>query len=206
MSDLKRQQNRAKIVAAVSAITVFLVMILLFRMRNWMPFVAAGAVYAGVILGTWPILKRARRITLPDSVAREDFELAIGAMTNGITRFRDAAREGLAVDRPMFKRMAKLVKSIRAHHEANPLHVQRTRTFVRNTLPRIVEAVGTYLELRQRAGTDHYGRLSDVSRQMQAFVPVLEKIDRACVENDVMALEINVEVLNEQLDRDRDRR
>lgn len=203
MSDLKRQQRRAKIIAAVSAIAVFLVMILLFRMRNWMPFVAAAAVYAGVFLGTWPLHRKRRRIAMPEGVKREDFELALGSMTDAIGRFREAARDGLAVDRPMFKRMAKLVKSIRTHHEANPLHVQRTRTFVRNTLPRISDAIGTYLDLRTRAGTDHYGRLSDVSRQMQDFVPVLEKIDRACVENDVMALEINVEVLNEQLDRDR---
>ena len=35
-------------------------------------------------------------------------------------------------------------------------------------------------------------------------MPVLEKIDRACIEDDLMALEINVEVLDEQLGRDRD--
>ncbi|MEO1494857.1 MAG: 5-bromo-4-chloroindolyl phosphate hydrolysis family protein [Pseudomonadota bacterium] len=203
MSDLKRGKDRAKIVAAIAAIAVFVLLVWALRMRNWMPFAIAGATYLGVLMGTWPIRRKARPVTLPDEIAREDFELALGSMTNGIARFREAAREGLAVDRPMFRQMAKLVKSIRTHHEANPLHAQRTRTFVRNTLPRIVDAVGTYLELRKRAGTDHYRRLSDVSRQMQAFVPVLEKIDRACVENDVMALEINVEVLNEQLDRDR---
>ena len=32
---------------------------------------------------------------------------------------------------------------------------------------------------------------------------MLEKIDRACLDNDITALEINVEVLNEQLDRRR---
>ena len=37
----------------------------------------------------------------------------------------------------------------------------------------------------------------------EGFVPVLEKIDKACLDNDLTALEINVEVLNEQLDRTR---
>lgn len=203
MPDLRRGKDRSKIYAAVAAIAIFVLLVAVLRMRNWIPFATAGAVYLGVLLSTWPIRKRRKEIALPDGIARADFVEAIEIMTKAAGRLRDAARKGLSVDRPMFMHMADLVEAIRTHHEANPLHIQRTRTFVRNTLPRIVDIVANYLDLHQRAGSDHYGRLSDVSRQMQDFVPVLEKIDRACVENDVMALEINVEVLNDQLDRDR---
>jgi hypothetical protein len=39
----------------------------------------------------------------------------------------------------------------------------------------------------------------------RTFCLALERIDRACIDDDLMALEINVEVLNEQLGRGTDR-
>ena len=43
--------------------------------------------------------------------------------------------------------------------------------------------------------------LAEVSRRLADFVPVLENIDRACLDDDLTSLEINVEVLDEQLGR-----
>ena len=103
--------------------------------------------------------------------------------------------------------MAELVAAIRRHHVANPGHVPRTRAFVRHTLPRMVAAVAGYVDLARRTdpgttqGDPAARRLAEVARKLAGFVPVLENIDRACVEDDLMALEINVEVLDEQLGR-----
>jgi hypothetical protein len=63
--------------------------------------------------------------------------------------------------------------------------------------------VAGYVRLAAQAGPDQKDRLAAISTQLEEFVPVLEKIDRACLDNDITALEINVEVLNEQLDRRR---
>ena len=38
---------------------------------------------------------------------------------------------------------------------------------------------------------------------MEDLIPALQKIDRACVENDLSALEISVEVLTKLADRSR---
>jgi hypothetical protein len=72
----------------------------------------------------------------------------------------------------------------------------------------MVAAVAGYVDLARRAGPgrdpdarrpDSEDRLAEVSRRLRGFVPALEKIDRACVEDDLLALEISVEVLDEQL-------
>src|SRR5690606_29741908 len=124
-----------------------------------------------------------------------------------------AGRElrALTVDAPasdigLIRRMADQVEAIRTHHEANPAHVPRTRIFVRHTLGRMVAAVAGYVDLAGRVRPEGDGRLAEIRRRLEGFVPVLERIDRACVENDLMELEISVEVLDEQLGRDRDGR
>ena len=83
----------------------------------------------------------------------------------------------------------------------NPDHVRLTAKFRRHVVGRMVGSVKSYVELARRAGRDQKARLAAISTQLEEFVPVLEKIDRACLENDLTALEINVEVLNEQLNR-----
>ena len=53
------------------------------------------------------------------------------------------------------------------------------------------------------AGQRLKGELDRVNDERSAFFAALEKVDRACLENDLDALQISVEVLNEQLDRKR---
>src|SRR5690606_30606399 len=138
-----------------------------------------------------------------DGVARADYEAAVEALGAAGRELRALAVDAPPGDMALIRSMADQVEAIRAHHEANPAHVPRTRTFVRHTLPRMVAAVAGYVDLAGRAGPEGNERLAKVRRRLEGFVPVLERIDRACVENDLMALEISVEVLDEQLGRDR---
>ncbi|HET7410827.1 MAG TPA: hypothetical protein VFJ13_11570, partial [Paracoccaceae bacterium] len=145
-----------------------------------------------------------RRAALPDGISRADHDAAIEALAAAGRELRTLAVEAPAEDMALIRRMADLVEAIRGHHEANPAHVPRTRIFVRHTLGRMVAAVAGYVDLARRAGPDGDDRLAEILRRLEGFVPVLERIDRACIENDLMALEISVEVLDEQLGRDRD--
>jgi hypothetical protein len=141
---------------------------------------------------------------MPDGISRDDYRAALDGLDEALRALRELAVGAPAADRPLVERMAALVEAIRRHHAANPAHVPRTRAFLRHALPRMVEAVAGYLDLARRAGpAGDDDRLAQVRRRLEGFAPALERIDRACLENDLMALEIEVEVLDEQLGRRR---
>jgi hypothetical protein len=171
---------------------------------------------------------------LPEGVGRDDHRAALDTLARARRELEALAAGAPPADAPTVRRMAALVDAIRRHHEANPGHVPRTRPFLRHALPRMVAAVAGYVDLARRArpapgnsapdnsapdnsapdgpapdgpargGNGHDDRLAEIARRIEGFVPALERIDRACLEDDLLALEITVEVLNEQLGR-RDR-
>ena len=222
---------RAQAVAIAGAVAVFLLLLLALRLRSWLPFLGAALAYLGLLYAWRPARSRpeARSQTapehleaaLPDGVRREDLRAVLDGLAEAGRELDALAAEAPAADADAIRRMAALVEAIRAHHEASPGHVPRTRSFVRHTLPRMVEAVGAYVDVARRAGPAagdparpdpgrpdrgrpdpaRADRLAEVSRRIRGFVPALEKIDRACVEDDLLALEISVEVLDEQLGR-----
>ena len=204
-------RGRVQLRAGLAALGVFLLLLLGLRLRNWLPFVAAAAVYLGLLwywrAESWGGRPARRPVALPDGVSRASYDEALAALGAAERELRALTAAAPAGDVPTVRRMAELVGSIRTHHEANPAHVPRTRAFVRHTLDRMVAAVAGYVDLAGRAAPqkdERDERLAEISRRLQGFLPVLERIDRACIENDLMALEISVEVLDEQLDRDRE--
>lgn len=198
-----RLPGRAQLKAGLAALAVFVLLLVGLRLRSWLPFIAAALTYLA-LLWYWRARPAARReVALPDGVSRADLDAALDALAAARRELGALADAAPPADLPLIRRMAALVGAIRLHIEANPAHVPRTRTFVRHTLGRMVAAVAGYVDLTRRAGPGGNGRLSEVARRLEGFVPVLERIDRACVENDLMALEISVEVLDEQLGRDR---
>lgn len=190
--------------AAAAALVVFLVLLLGLRLRSWLPFVGAALTYLALLWALRPRPQPTRPVALPDGISRADHDAAIETLAKAARELRGLAADAPAGDMAMIRRMADLVEAIRAHHEANPAHLPRTRIFVRHTLGRMVAAVAGYVDLARRAGPGGDERLAEVSRRLYGFLPVLERIDRACIENDLMELEISVEVLDEQLGRDRD--
>lgn len=194
----------AHVKAGLAALAVLLVFFVGLRWRGMFPVIAAGVTYMGLLWAMRPERAPPRREPLPDGVSREDYEAAVEALAAAERDLRMLAGAAPREEAPAVRRMGELVGAIRRHHEANPAHVLRTRAFVRHTLGRMVAAVAGYVDLAQRAGPERDERLGEVARRIEGFVPVLERLDQACIDNDLMALEISVEVLDEQLGRDRD--
>ena len=188
--------RRVKFAAAISVV-VLIGMLVFLRMRNHIPLVAALATFAIAWLAMRPPRDKAKSVARPET----EEERAIVQLDRAARRLGDLARRAPIPDRPLFERMADLVGSIRDHHRLNPAHAEFTKKFRKHVIGRMVEAVYKYVELAGRAGRKKKDRLAAISTQLEAFVPVLERIDGACLDNDLMALEINVEVLNEQLNR-----
>lgn len=192
-----------KILAGGLAIGVFVVLVGVLKMRNWMPFVAAFAVWGFVILATAKPPVRKGPGGARDRKGRKEENHAISLFDQAAKRLRRLSRKALPQDVPRFQRMADLFDALKKHHIANPAHTVLTRKFRKHVIGRMLATIEDYIALAKRAGPDQQDRLTQISDQLSEFVPVLERIDQACLDNDLTNLEINVEVLNEQLNRRR---
>lgn len=187
--------------AVLAGVAVFAATMVLFRAYAPISLGLGVFAYLAVLAALWPRRRGLKVGPLPQGVDRQDFELAMERLAIGAQRLRTFVHQAPPSDGPLFERMAGLLDLIREHHAANPGHVTLTRTFIRHTLKRMLDSVSDYIDLAGRSGPDQQERLAEISRGFEEYVPVLEKIDKACLDNDLTALEINVEVLNEQLDR-----
>ena len=84
--------------------------------------------------------------------------------------------------------------------------LQQAATVLSAAAGRIETASGQALEedrasLEAMARGAQRERLREVGQRIRSFEPVIEKIDQACLENDFMALEVQVDVLATQMDR-----
>lgn len=183
--------------AALYGAAVFLLVLFLTRTVGRLPLIAGIATF--VVAWIMMVLPRKSRKQAEAEIAEE--VRAVSELDEAASRLQRMARQAPAPDRPLFRRLADLMGQIRDSHQLNPGHAELTRKFRKHVVGRMVGAVASYVELTRRAGRDEKDRLAAISSQIEEFVPVLERIDRACLDNDLMALEINVEVLNEQLNR-----
>lgn len=188
-----------KAVALIAALSVFVFMV--FRLR--MIGVTSVLIPAAVWLGFFLVFYKPGRAPARGRKTHAETDEAVQQLDRAADSMAAFALRAGAADRPLFEHMGQLLGRIRDHHTANPTHAERTRRFRKHVVGRMLESIGAYLDLMDRAGPDGQDRLADISHQLEGFVPALEKIDRACLDNDLTALEVNVEVLGDQIDRTR---
>lgn len=194
--------SRANKAAAIAAGVTFVIALGVLRLRGLPMLIAPGMVYLGTLAMLWPRPKR-RPTVLPKGVPKDDFLRVDEALQSSIDLLRDHARIGTFREAALFREVADLVERILKHLHGNPAHLPAIQRFTRHGLARMIQMVTDYADLKQRALPEHRERLDGVLKHMEGLIPALQKIDRACVENDLSALEISVEVLSEQADRSR---
>lgn len=192
-------ETTRQIVAGAAASGAFLGAFFGLHLVWWMALIAGVAVYGAMML----IIGRRPPPTeeyVADGVSRAELTAAINSITAASSTMRGLSQKARGADREAFSRMAKLFEAIRGHHIKDPRDYRHTRRFIRHDLPRIVESAEKYVDLDHRASGTNRDRVEALGQQIHSFLPVLEKIDQACLENDFMALEVQVEVLGEQLE------
>jgi 5-bromo-4-chloroindolyl phosphate hydrolysis protein len=165
----------------------------------WLSLIAGVMVFAASLL----IVERRKLPTedyIVDGVSKAELSEAIDLLTQASGRMRRLALAATGDDKTEFNSMAKLFEAIRGHHTRDPRDYQHTRRFIRHDLPRIVDTAESYAELKKRASGKNRDRVEALGTRIRNFTPVLEKIDQACLENDFLALEVQVEVLGDQLE------
>ena len=175
---------RANRVAAVAAGVALAVAIGFLRLRGMPVLIGAGVVYMGTLAMLWPQQKQ-RKTVLPKGVRKSDFTRVDTALNTSIDLLRDHARIGSHREALLFRRIADLVARIRDHLHGNPTHLGIIQRFTKHGLARLIQMVTDYADLKRRALPEHQMRLHKVLSQMEGFIPALERIDKACIENDL---------------------
>ena len=195
LSDGPRQ-----IIAALIASGAFLALFFPASLVWWAALGLAAVVYFALLL-LIPRRPALAEVMVSDQVSAQDIARATAALTAAITRL-DAAAEAAPKDNTLdLPDLSRLLASIRDLIKADPRDYRQTRQFINYFLPMIVTTVESYIALAKLAQGDNAARLAELGSMIKGFVPVVQKIDQACIENDFAALEAQVSALQFQLKR-----
>lgn len=190
-----------QLVAAALASAAFLALFFGAGLVWWLALALGAAVYGAALL----LIRRRQgldEITLSArGVTAADIQVAGEALEDAARRLARAAESAPRQDRAAIAEMGETVALIRQSILEDPEDYRAARRFVLVHLPTIVRTVESYVKLSAEARGDVVQRLADLSDRIRGFGPVVERIHRACVENNLRALEIEVAVLSDQLER-----
>jgi 5-bromo-4-chloroindolyl phosphate hydrolysis protein len=189
-----------QIVAGVLASAAFLALFLTAGLVWWVALGLAAVVYFALLL-IIPRRKPLTEVMVSDQVSAQDIARAAAALTEAANRLEAAAKQAPLADRAGLTDMAKHLKSIRELVKADPKDYRQTKQFISYFLPMIVTTVEAYVGLAKLANAENTTRLAELGAMIETFVPVVRKIDQACIENDFTALEAQVSALQFQLKR-----
>ena len=189
-----------QILAALLASAAFLALFFPAGLVWWVALGLSALVYMAMLL----IIPRRRPLTevmVSDQVSAQDITQATNALSMAITRLDAAAKAAPKGDAMDLADMSRHLSSIRELIKVDPKDYRQTRQFISYFLPMIVSTVEAYVGLAKLAQGENAVRLAELATMIKGFVPVVQKIDQACIENDFVALEAQVSALQFQLKR-----
>ncbi len=189
-----------QIVAGLLAGVVFLLLFLGVPLVWWAALGLSALAYAAFLI---IIRKRppASEVMVAERVTKADLDAAAASLALAGARLRVASEAAPAADRTDLAGMADNVLSIRDLILSDPNDYRLAKPFVGFYLPRIVETVESYVSLAKLARGEQSARLAELGERIKSFAPVVRKIDRACLDNDLAALESEVDALGFQMKR-----
>lgn len=166
----------------------------------WLAFVLGLLVFAATLL----LVRRKPRadeVRVDGTTTEADIQTAAKLMDRAADRLDAAGEDVPEGDQSAISAMATHVRSIRAQIISDPKDYRRARRFISSYLGHMVDTVEQYADLARKSRGRHSQRLEPLSARIHGFVPALERIDTACLENDFVALESQVDALAMQMKR-----
>lgn len=189
-----------QIIAALVASGVFLGLFFPAALVWWAALGLAAVVYFALLL-IIPRRQELNEVMLSDRVSALDIAQAVATLTGAIKRLDMVAKTLPKQDDLDLASMSQHLASIRELIKADPTDYRQTKQFIGYFLPVIVTTVESYGGLARLAQGENAARLVELGAVIKGFVPVVQKIDQACIENDFTALEAQVSALQFQLKR-----
>lgn len=189
-----------QILAALLASAVFLGLFLGLGLVWWLALGLAAVTYAALLL-LIPRRRPLNEVMVSDQVSAQDIIRASDALTSAAYRVNEAAKIAPPADRAGLADMSKHLSSIRELIKSDPRDYRQTKQFISYFLPLIVTTVESYVGLAKLAQGENANRVAELGTMIQSFIPVVRKIDQACIENDFTELEAQISALQFQLKR-----
>ncbi|MEO0912828.1 MAG: 5-bromo-4-chloroindolyl phosphate hydrolysis family protein [Pseudomonadota bacterium] len=193
-------EGARQIVAGMVSALAFLGLFFGLTLVWWAAFGLSALIFLAVLL----IVRRKPgddEIVVSGRTTEADIREAGRLMERASERLAAAEMRMPEADRSTVSAMVDHIGSIRAQILSDPEDYRRARRFITFYLGHMVETVERYTDLSEKSRGRHQERLAPLSAQIEAFLPALERIDAACLENDFTALESQMEALAVQMKR-----
>lgn len=189
-----------QMVAGLLAAAAFLGLYFGLSLIWWAALGLAVVVYFALLL----LIRRrphASEVMLSSRVSAADIREAGQILQQSAKRIEAVLPKVPEADRNHLGEMVEHLRSIRQHVMADAQDFRSARRFIMSYLPHMVETIEGYGHLSEKAGPGHADRLAKLGATIHGFGPAIGAIDRACLENDFAALEVQVSALATQMER-----
>ncbi|MBM7069726.1 5-bromo-4-chloroindolyl phosphate hydrolysis family protein [Actibacterium sp. 188UL27-1] len=189
-----------QILAGCASAVIFLTLYFGLTLVWWAAFGLALVSYLALLL-LLPRKPLDDEIVLSGTTTQADLSEAARIMDNAAYRLLNAVLRIPEEERGTVEAIIDHVRSIRQQVSIDVEDYRRARRFITSYLGNMVDAVESYADLSEKSRGQHSERLAPLAERINSFVPALQKIDAACLENDFLALESQMEALDFQMKR-----
>lgn len=196
---LKLKELPRQIVAGLLAAGAFTLAYLGVPLVWWAALLVGVAVYVAALL----LIERAPEayeVTVFANLTQADVQAAVQYCRQAAAELRAAskAKRMDAETAVALEKMAQLLDAIADSYRQDPRDLKHSRSFVQHHLPKIRTAVQDYVALGGLALTEQaQQRLVQVGATIRGYVPHIQSIYDACLENDFAKLELETSVLGD---------
>lgn len=198
---MKLSEGPRQVAAGGIASAVFLALFFGMDLIWWLALVLGAIAYGAALL----LIERKAplsEIHLTARVTAADVAQAATALEEAGNRLEQSALSApTPAESEALTRMTGHLRSIRQSVIEDPDDFRASRQFINVYLPKIVQTVETYVKVSDQATDANTERLERLGDRIRGFEPVIHRIRTACIDNDLTALELEVDVLSKSLDR-----
>jgi 5-bromo-4-chloroindolyl phosphate hydrolysis protein len=196
---LKLKELWRQIVAGILAALVFTLAYLGLNLVWWAALLIGLAIYVAALL----LIERApedSEVYVYANLTQADINAAVKHCQQAAEELRAASKANRidANTAIALESMAQLVEEIGRNYRQDARDLKHSRNFTNHYLPKIQELVKDYVGLSERTVSEHsQERLMQVGSTIRGYLPHLQTIHEACLENDFEKLELETSVLGD---------
>lgn len=194
------REGPRQILTGLMAAGLFLLFYFGLELVMWLAVVLAGACYMALLL-VIPRQLGAHEKVLDERTTQADLSAAAQEIASAVDRLERSMAKTPDGNHQTVSEITAHLKSICTQVAKDPEDYRRTRRFVASYLPKLVVVVESFSELTAQSQGRQSDRLATLAERIEGFLPIVEKIDTACLENDFLALEAQMEALEFQMKR-----
>lgn len=165
----------------------------------WVALIVGAAVYLAALL----LIERApedHEVYVHSNITQQDVNDAVDYCNQAAKQLRQASRtkhiDGSVAH--TFVQLSDHIEHIGANYEQDARDLKHSYSFIKMHLPKILAITEDYVSLSERTvSSQSQQRLAQIGHMIQDYLPPVQRIHDACLENDFEKLELETSVLGD---------